>query len=619
MAQFIVSARKYRPQRFSDVLGQEHISHTLKMAFSQDKLAHAFLFTGPRGVGKTTCARILARTLNCLAMTPDYEPCGECESCRSFEENASFSIFELDAASNNSVDHIRSLVDQVRIPPMSGKYKVFIIDEVHMLTTAAFNAFLKTLEEPPSYAVFILATTEKHKILPTILSRCQIFDFRRLQISDIVKQLNIIATEEGIQTESEALHLIATKADGAMRDALSIFDRIAGANNNLISYDAVTANLNILDYSYFFKVFDALTTEDLPTVMMLFDEVLRLGFDPEVFLDGLAGHLRQLLVCKDSETIALIENTDEVRARYKAQSELAGLNYLVTCIDLCNECDIHFKTARNKRLHLEIALIKLVFLRSAFESKPLDLDNLSEKKNDLNNTGKESLNAPQQKITKPAEEAEVVKIVHETAISEEPDIISQSTPAEPAMQKTMDPPELTPSVSSKATPPDVPVSKESASKGIHQTYSKPGPKIDRLSKLESQARDQIETEENQQSTFNDEAVKDIIYKYAQKASDTVRIILTTRAIRCLENDTIEITVASSYERDTLINEMPLLENLRHTLKNKRIRFECVTDATLIKDFEKLKPLNPEEKYDKMVEKNPLVKDLIQQLNMRIED
>lgn len=382
MSQFIVSARKYRPSRFSDVLGQEHISHTLKMAFSQDKLAHAFLFTGPRGVGKTTCARILAKTLNCLNMTAEYEPCGECESCSSFDENASFSIFELDAASNNSVEHIRNLIEQVRIPPLSGKYKVFIIDEVHMLSTAAFNAFLKTLEEPPPYAIFILATTEKHKILPTILSRCQIFDFRRLQIVDIVKQLNIIAGQENIGVQEEALHLIATKADGAMRDALSIFDRIAGATNNYITYEAVTENLNILDYTYYFKVIDQLLTEDLSAVMVTVDEVLRKGFDPEVFLTGLSEHLRQLLVSRDRSTIALIENTDAIRERYQQQSMLLSMDYLLTALQLCSECDINFRTARNKRLHLEMTMIKMVYIRSVIEGG--DAGNLSEKKKSLN-------------------------------------------------------------------------------------------------------------------------------------------------------------------------------------------------------------------------------------------
>ena len=368
MSQFIVSARKYRPARFADVLGQEHISHTLKMAFSQDKLAHAFLFTGPRGVGKTTCARILAKTLNCLDMTKDYEPCGHCESCVSFDDNASFSIFELDAASNNSVDHIRNLIEQVRVPPLSGKYKVFIIDEVHMLSASAFNAFLKTLEEPPPYAIFILATTEKHKILPTILSRCQIFDFRRLQVADIVKQLKIISTQESIGAEDEALHLIASKADGAMRDALSIFDRIAGATNNYITYDAVTANLNILDYTYYFKVTDQLLVGDISSVMLTVDEVLRKGFDPEVFLTGLSEHFRQLMVCKDKATISLIDNTDAIREKYLQQTSLVSLDYLLTCMDLCSQCDINFRTARNKRLHLEMTMIKMVYIRSVVDT-----------------------------------------------------------------------------------------------------------------------------------------------------------------------------------------------------------------------------------------------------------
>ena len=383
MENYLVSARKYRPADFKSVVGQSHITTTLQNAIKTDQLAQAFLFCGPRGVGKTTCARILAKTINCTNRTSETEACNECESCLSFNNNSAFNIFELDAASNNSVEDIRELTDQVRFAPQVGKYKIYIIDEVHMLSSAAFNAFLKTLEEPPPYAIFILATTEKHKILPTILSRCQIFDFRRLQVGDIVKQLNIIASQESIKAEEEALHLIATKADGAMRDALSIFDRIAGATNNHITYDAVTENLNLLDYTYYFKVVDQLLTEDLSGIMLTIDEVLKKGFDPEVFLTGLSEHFRQLLVSKDVSTITLIENTTAIRDKYLHQSQLVSIDYLLTWMELCSECDINFRTARNKRLHLEMTMIKMIFVQSMINGTNTVPVDTSEKKKPL--------------------------------------------------------------------------------------------------------------------------------------------------------------------------------------------------------------------------------------------
>ena len=359
MSQFIVSARKYRPTRFADVLGQEHISHTLKMAFSQDKLAHAFLFTGPRGVGKTTCARILAKTLNCLDMTADYEPCGKCESCISFDDNASFSIFELDAASNNSVDHIRNLIEQVRIPPLSGKYKVFIIDEVHMLSTAAFNAFLKTLEEPPPYAIFILATTEKHKILPTILSRCQIFDFRRLQVGDIVKQLNIIASQESIKAEEEALHLIATKADGAMRDALSIFDRLSTFTKKNITLEQTADILNVLDYDQYLKIVDSTFENNIAEVLTHFNEILKKGFDAHLFIAGLGNHFRDLMMAQNAATLHLLETGEQTKAKLSEQAAKWKAQMLIDAIEICNFADINYKNSKNPRLTVEIALMQL--------------------------------------------------------------------------------------------------------------------------------------------------------------------------------------------------------------------------------------------------------------------
>jgi len=369
MSEFIVSARKYRPQRFEDVVGQQHVAGTLKNALATDHVAHAFLFTGPRGVGKTTCARILAKILNCQQRTPDNEACNTCASCRALNESASFNIIELDAASNNSVEHIRALIEQVRFRPQQGQYKVFIIDEVHMLSNQAFNAFLKTLEEPPPYAIFILATTEKHKIIPTILSRCQIFDFRRITVGDMVLHLKDICRKEGLQAEDEALHIIAQKADGALRDALSIFDRIAAsASGGAITYNGVIENLNVLDYDYYFSMTDALLAEDLPVLMNLFDQILRKGFDPDIFILGLAEHLRNILVCKDKATLQLLETGDALRERYRRQADLTPASFLITALNLANDCDINFKMARQKRLHVEIALIKMCYAGRAVQA-----------------------------------------------------------------------------------------------------------------------------------------------------------------------------------------------------------------------------------------------------------
>jgi DNA polymerase III subunit gamma/tau len=367
MSQFVVSARKYRPQRFEDVIGQNHIARTLQNALIKNQLAHAFLFCGPRGVGKTTCARILAKVINCQNPIQNVEPCNECSSCKSFGENASFNIFELDAASNNSVEHIRTLIEQVRYQPQQGSHKVFIIDEVHMLSTQAFNAFLKTLEEPPPYAIFILATTEKHKIIPTILSRCQIFDFKRIQPNDIVVQLEKICKDENRFAEPEALHQIAVKADGGMRDALSIYDKVAGASSGNITYKDVIANLNILDYDYYFKITDAFLRSDLPNALLILDEVIKNGFDIESFIQGLSEHLRELLVCKDEQTVMLLECSDVIKQKYFDQATMAKEGFILTALNILNNCDLTLSRASNKRLHAEITISKIVYANQAYQ------------------------------------------------------------------------------------------------------------------------------------------------------------------------------------------------------------------------------------------------------------
>ena len=359
MENYIVSARKYRPSTFESVVGQRALTTTLKNAIATGKLAHAYLFCGPRGVGKTTCARIFAKTINCLHPTAEGEACNECESCVAFNEQRSYNIHELDAASNNSVDDIRQLVEQVRIPPQIGKYKVYIIDEVHMLSASAFNAFLKTLEEPPRHAIFILATTEKHKILPTILSRCQIYDFQRIGVEDIVAHLAYVASKEGITAEPEALNVIALKADGGMRDALSIFDQVVSFTGGHVTYQSVIENLNVLDYEYYFRLTDQLLEHKVSDALLLFNDVLNKGFEGSHFITGLASHFRDLLVSKDPVTLPLLEVGAGIRQRYGEQARKCALPFLYRAMKLCNDCDLNYRVSRNKRLLVELTLIQL--------------------------------------------------------------------------------------------------------------------------------------------------------------------------------------------------------------------------------------------------------------------
>jgi DNA polymerase-3 subunit gamma/tau len=371
MEKFIVSARKYRPKTFRDVIGQPSVTTTLKNSILNHHLGHAYLFSGPKGVGKTTCARIFARTINCSSLSESGEACDQCESCRSFNQNRSFSIHELDAASNNSVDDIRLLTEQVRIPPQVGRYSIYIIDEVHMLSASAFNAFLKTLEEPPAHAIFILATTEKHKIIPTILSRCQIFDFNRIRVEDTVAYLKSIADAESLAYEEDALHLIAQKADGAMRDALSIFDQVVSFSKERISYHDVIRNLNILDYEYYFRLTALALEGDAPSMLLLFNEVLTKGFDPRNFLNGYATHLRDLMVCKDLETVQLLQVGAGIREKYLSQSQMVPLQFIYEGLEICNQADIQFRSSRNQRLTIELALVRISRLPEVQKKKPV--------------------------------------------------------------------------------------------------------------------------------------------------------------------------------------------------------------------------------------------------------
>ena len=371
MENFIVSARKYRPETFASVVGQASITSTLKSAIQKKQLGHAYLFCGPRGVGKTTCARIFAKTINCMNMGAEADPCNKCESCLSFNESRAFNIHELDAASNNSVEDIRNLNEQVRIPPQVGRYSIYIIDEVHMLSASAFNAFLKTLEEPPAHAVFVLATTEKHKIIPTILSRCQIFDFNRIRVDDIVGYLEYIAGQEGIEYEADAFNIIALKADGAMRDALSIFDQMVSFSGKTISYSDVIENLNILDYEYYFRLTETCLKGGTGEALMIFDEILSKGFDARNFLSGFSSHMRDLLVCQDEVTLKLLEVGAGIREKYRAQSKQLDQDWLYRALDVLGTADTSFRSSRNQRLHVELALLSLCRLQDDPKKKAL--------------------------------------------------------------------------------------------------------------------------------------------------------------------------------------------------------------------------------------------------------
>lgn len=607
MSNFVVSARKYRPQRFEDVVGQQHVAGTLKNALATDHVAHAFLFTGPRGVGKTTCARILAKILNCEHRTPDFEACNECSSCRAFNENASFNIIELDAASNNSVEHIRALTEQVRFQPQQGRYKVFIIDEVHMLSNQAFNAFLKTLEEPPPYAIFILATTEKHKIIPTILSRCQIFDFRRITVADMVSHLQAICQKEDITAEADALHIIGQKADGALRDALSIFDRITSSAGKNIRYADVIENLNVLDYDYYFQITDALLAEDAAAILNLFDQILRKGFDPEVFLSGLAEHLRNILVCRDAATLALLEAGDSLRERYRKQASLAPASFLLTALNLANDCDVNFKTARNKRLHLEIALLKMCYINRAVKATQA----VSSEKKTLDVT------ADGQQPTVNGQQS--------TVNSQQPTANARSVPVPPELLSTRSDPE-------QPTPRTIPSVNAHELNGSELAALRTGLRQG-LKKTESIP---LSLDAYEQAVAMDEARKAALesrlslenartewaaYATAHE-SNLVRIALTNASLN-LDGKRLIATVGSTIDRSHLQSEMSrLLDALRRRLHDPALLIELVLDEAKMAEQAAPKvqrPLTKQEKLERMKEANPAVMELIQRFDLRIDD
>jgi len=563
MENFVVSARKYRPNTFNTVVGQDSIITTLKNAIKNDHLAQSFLFCGPRGVGKTTCARILAKTINCENLTDDIEACDECESCISYKESSLFNIFELDAASNNSVDDIRTLVDQVRIPPQIGKYKVYIIDEVHMLSTAAFNAFLKTLEEPPAYVKFILATTERHKIIPTILSRCQIYNFRSISVDDIANHLAFVAKSENIKADSDALHIIAQKSDGALRDALSIFDQIVNFTGNEVTYDAVIKNLNVLDYDYYFKLTDNILKADISSSLLLVNEILEMGFDGHHFLIGFGEHLRNLLICKDSATIKLLEVGTNIKKRYFEQSKNFTINFLLKILEINNKNDVLYKSSSNKRLQLEIALMQMCSLNLIdTEQKTKETKTIEKQAIQIKNTP-----VPQEKIEEPEKKYEPKKVTIE---NETKSIFS---------------------VKDKL----VSVSED---------------------EIKENVQEKEETYEIAEKQINKEELIKAIKKYAcdiEVDNPAISKTLTNYEPELKENNVVVITLDNKVQDDKQ-QLHKLLGFLKNEINNTQIRLETkITEKTKIS-----KAYTPKEKFNKMAQKNPALNELKKQLDLEIE-
>ncbi|MGB3948619.1 MAG: DNA polymerase III subunit gamma/tau [Bacteroidia bacterium] len=606
MDNFIVSARKYRPATFNTVVGQAHITNTLKNAIKTGHLAQAFLFCGPRGVGKTTCARILAKTINCTNRTESIEACDTCESCTSFNEGASLNISELDAASNNSVDDIRNLVDQVRYAPQLGTHKVYIIDEVHMLSTAAFNAFLKTLEEPPKHAIFILATTEKHKIIPTILSRCQIFDFNRIQIEDIANHLAFIAKSENINAETDALHIIAQKADGALRDACSIFDQIVSFSGTTVTYKAVIDNLNILDYDYYFKVTDAILSENISASLLLFNEILNNGFDGHNFVAGMGSHLRNLLVSKDVETLQLLEVGNNIKDKYKDQAAKCSVAFLVKALTILNKTDIQYKASKNQRLQVELSLMQLSSINT---SSAGSTD--AEKKNDLIKPSVQTTGT-----AKPATTTSNISVSKVDAVST-PSVASQNK-VDVAVQNPATNTTVSPHVQSQQTPVNLvkklPIKTSSPSIIQHlntntstdnkaEKNGEPNTNIGNMPKLD----------------FSQQSLEVAWDKYANELKLKGRASMATSLLgkKPVKVDAVTIEfVVNNKALEESINEdkMNFLGFLRKELNNFDVQLNLVMSAT----EDKTNLYTATDRYKHLAEKNPNLNKLRQAFDLDIE-
>ena len=592
MENYIVSARKYRPGKFLDVVGQSHITTTLKNAIKNNHLAHSFLFCGPRGVGKTTCARILAKTINCQNTGADIEACNKCESCKSFNTSSSFNIHELDAASHSSVDDMRNLIEQVRYHPQSGKYKIYIIDEVHMLSQQAFNAFLKTLEEPPSYAIFILATTEKHKIIPTILSRCQIFDFRRINIEDNVAHLKNICESEKIDADPNALHIIAQKSDGSVRDALSMFDRLISFSGEKLTYQDVLSNLNILDYEYFFKVTDALLSEDKFGTLVIFDEIMNNGFEADDFMNGLSEHFRNLFVCKDPQSIKLLEVSGNLEDRYKDQAELAPDSFLLNALKLAGECDVNYKMSKNKRLLIETALLKMCHINSVVKYlRNPQPEESGKKKASIDRVGdlKKNWDRPEEK--------------------EQPPAPAQLEAEESKTQKVEEQPEAT----IKKTPSLV--SLQDITKEVEESHKKENSTAEKEKPTDNSTDSEAEID---QAKF-----LELWQTYTEKVKENKRHglynFMKSFEPEIVNGKEVNITVESNIQKELLMNEKNNFEQFfskELNLPNIEFLFQVKKPG---EDGKKpAVPYTSKERFEKLVEENPNIKDLQGRLGLELE-
>jgi len=579
MDNFIVSARKYRPSTFDTVVGQTPITTTLKNAIRNNILAQAFLFCGPRGVGKTTCARILAKTINCLNPTHDIEACDRCESCVSFNQSASFNIHELDAASNNSVDDIRNLVDQVRIPPQIGRFKVYIIDEVHMLSQAAFNAFLKTLEEPPAYAKFILATTEKHKIIPTILSRCQIFDFKRITIEDISSHLAYVAGKENVEADPEALNIIAQKADGALRDALSIYDQMVSFSGAAITYQDVISNLNVLDYDYYFRIIESMLQGNTSETLLILNEIISNGFDGQHFITGLGSHLRNLLVAQDPLTVSLMDVSESLRERYTAQSLNARAGFLLRSLEIMNQCDIHYKSSNHKRLHLEIALLSICQISA--------------------NTTSKAENKPE---TQP--------------LKNQPAYTSQDRPASAVAEKTPPPAsakQASSSIQARSMDENKPAPREipPPAKKVFSTS------INEIIKQQEQSTSEEKAEPISNTAFGQQelitAWQNFISSYKNTAPGFTGALMRYEPI-LIENHVIKITLDNALLADDRLNMNALTDFLKKELKNTMISIQ----TNVVEKPKEIAAYTDKEKFEKLAGIKPELNELKNQLGLEAE-
>ena len=620
MEKFIVSARKYRPQNFNTVVGQAHITTTLKNAIRNEQLAHAFLFCGPRGVGKTTCARILAKTINCENKQPDGEACNICISCKSFNDGASLNIHELDAASNNSVDDIRALVDQVRFAPQAGKYKVYIVDEVHMLSSSAFNAFLKTLEEPPSYAIFILATTEKHKIIPTILSRCQIFDFKRITNNDTVNHLKEIVEKEEIKAEKAALQVIAQKSEGCLRDSLSILDKIVSFTNGVVTYQNTLEHLNILDHDYYFRLLDTQLNQDMAGAMMLYDEINRKGFEGDLVLNGYAEFIRNILVAQNPKAAALLEVVEGMESKYVDTAKSVSPGFLVGALNILNEAEINYKMSRNKRLHVEMCLIKLSFLQQAIT---LTYNNESG-----TIVKKKRVSGPIALKFEPIQSLQIIPVssaaaTHKLYIQPEPKIVANTVAEDPEpkeIQPVFIPKKIDQDANTSTKSLEIIAPAEVALKPVKTA----GPKKSLLQNIRDQhLATKPEQEVKAAVILCEEKLQEAwelyIEQLKKQLKHSVVTVFNIARLQCLNENFFSINVSTSLEQKFLEQEkLDLLEHLKVFFNNRNIGYNIVVNEGVQEKVFSEVILNSREKYNRIIEQYPLVKELKDKLKLELD-